>query len=131
MAYVLLCALRRLALQQTQLAKATCGTHFPDYDLDELWRIFNHIVGSSGYQLSDSAPEAARARIAAIYDRKGDNFGNAREMRTLFEDVVQAQANRLASQTDISPEQFQVFERSDIGFPMGNLRLVVDRGIGK
>jgi hypothetical protein len=26
MAYVLLCALRRLALQQTQLAKATCGT---------------------------------------------------------------------------------------------------------
>ena len=26
MAYVLLCALRRLALRQTQLAKATCGT---------------------------------------------------------------------------------------------------------
>src|SRR4051812_36663719 len=26
MAYVLLCALRRLALQQTQFAKATCGT---------------------------------------------------------------------------------------------------------
>jgi hypothetical protein len=26
MAYVLLCALRRLALRQTQFAKATCGT---------------------------------------------------------------------------------------------------------
>ena len=26
MAYVLLCALRRIALQQTQFAKATCGT---------------------------------------------------------------------------------------------------------
>ena len=26
MAYVLLCALRRLALQQTQFVKATCGT---------------------------------------------------------------------------------------------------------
>src|SRR5438270_11746981 len=26
MAYVLLCALRRIALQHTQLAKATCGT---------------------------------------------------------------------------------------------------------
>ena len=26
MAYVLLCALRRLALQQTQFARATCGT---------------------------------------------------------------------------------------------------------
>jgi hypothetical protein len=28
MAYVLLCALHRLALQQTQFAKATCGTNY-------------------------------------------------------------------------------------------------------
>jgi hypothetical protein len=63
-------------------------------------------------------PRKQLARIASIYDRKGDNFGNAREMCTLFEDVVQAQANRLASQTDLSPEQLQVFERTDIGFPI-------------
>jgi hypothetical protein len=73
-----------------------------------------------------------RKRLEPVLPRyKGDNFGNAREMRTLFEDVVQAQANRLASQTDISPEQLQVFERTDIRYPMGNLRLVVNRDIGK
>ena len=112
-------------------SRFTKQVHFPDYDVDELCRIFEHIVEVNGYQLSESAAEAARARIAAIYDRKGDNFGNAREMRTLFEEVVQAQANRLASQTDISPEQLQVFEMSDVGYPMGNLRLVVNRATGK
>jgi hypothetical protein len=92
---------------------------------------FNHIVDINRYQLSVGAEEAARARIAAIYERKGDNFGNAREMRTLFEDVVQAQANRLASQPDIAPEQLQVFESTDIGYPMGNLRLVPTVGMAK
>ena len=112
-------------------SRFTKQVHFPDYGSDELWRIFSHIVDINGYQLSESAAEAARARIAAIYERKGNNFGNAREMRTLFEDVVQAQANRLASQTDISPEQLQVFERTDIGYPMGNLRLVSKVGMAK
>jgi SpoVK/Ycf46/Vps4 family AAA+-type ATPase len=102
-------------------SRFTKQVHFPDYGSDELWRIFNHIVDTNGYQLSEGAAEAARARIAAIYERRGDNFGNAREMRTLFENVVQAQANRLVSETDISPEQLQVFESTDVGYPMGNL----------
>jgi ATP-dependent 26S proteasome regulatory subunit len=112
-------------------SRFTKQVHFPDYDSDELWRIFSHIVDINGYRLSESAAEAAQARIGAIYDRKGNNFGNAREIRTLFEDVVQAQANRLASQTDISPEQLQVFESTDIGCPMGNLRLVPKVGMAK
>ena len=112
-------------------SRFTKQVHFLDYDSDELWRIFNHIVEINGYQLSEGAAEAALARIAAIYERKGDNFGNAREMRTLFEDVVQAQANRLVLQTAMSPEQLQVFESTDIGYPMGNLRLVPKVGMAK
>jgi stage V sporulation protein K len=88
-------------------SRFTKQVHFPDYGSDELWRIFNHIVDINGYQLGEGAADAARARIAAIYERKGDNFGNAREMRTLFEDVVQAQANRLVSQTACPPSSFR------------------------
>ena len=112
-------------------SRFTKQVHFPDYDSDELWRIFSHIVDINGYRLRESAAEAAQARIGAIYERKGGNFGNAREMRTLFENVVQAQANRLVSQTDISPEQLQVFESTDIGYPTGNLRLVPKVDMGK
>jgi hypothetical protein len=42
MAYVLLCALRRIALEHTQLAKATCGTgqalSLSDVGVDGSWR---------------------------------------------------------------------------------------------
>jgi AAA+ superfamily predicted ATPase len=47
-------------------SRFTKQVHVPDYDIDELWRIFTHIVDVHGYQLSESAAEAARARIAAI-----------------------------------------------------------------
>jgi AAA+ superfamily predicted ATPase len=87
---------------------------FPDYIGDELSRIFNYIVEINGYQFAAGVKERARAHIAVIYEHKGDNFGNAREMRTLFEEVIQKQADRLASELDISPEQLQTLESLDI-----------------
>jgi Holliday junction resolvasome RuvABC ATP-dependent DNA helicase subunit len=95
-------------------SRFTKEVHFPDYSSDELWRIFKHVVDSNGYQLIAGASEAARTHIEAIYERRGDNFGNAREMRTFFEGVVQEQANRLASQPHISSDDLQVLESVDI-----------------
>ena len=82
--------------------------HFPDYSPDDLWRIFKRLVEINGYQLDCSAEEAARSRIGEIYESKSDNFGNAREMRTLFEAVVQEQANRLADEEIISSDQREI-----------------------
>jgi SpoVK/Ycf46/Vps4 family AAA+-type ATPase len=95
-------------------SRFTRDVHFPDYSSEELWHIFKHIVVANGYQLGAGAADIARAQITRIYGRKGDNFGNAREMRTFFESVVQEQANRLVSQTSISSEQLQVLESVDI-----------------
>jgi hypothetical protein len=72
------------------------------------------VVRINGYELASDAVEAAGALITGIYNCKGENFGNAREMRTLFEATVQAQADRLASQGNISSEQLQVLEKMDI-----------------
>lgn len=87
---------------------------FPDYTIDELWRIFKHIIDANGYKLSAYAAKSAPTHIGAIYERKHENFGNAREMRTFFEAVIQEQANRLASQSRVSSKQLQVLERADI-----------------
>jgi SpoVK/Ycf46/Vps4 family AAA+-type ATPase len=87
---------------------------FPDYTGNELLRIFNYIVDINGYKFAAGVREIARDHIAVIYQHKGDDFGNAREMRTLFEEVIQRQADRLASQLDISPEQLQTLESVDI-----------------
>jgi hypothetical protein len=58
--------------------------------------------------------EAARSRIAEIYEHKRGNFGNAREMRTLFEAVLQEQANRLAAEDSILSDQLQLLKSEDI-----------------
>ena len=58
--------------------------HFPDYSSDDLIRIFNHTVQINGFRIATDAMETARACVDAIYERKGESFGNAREMRTFF-----------------------------------------------
>jgi stage V sporulation protein K len=88
--------------------------HFPDYRPDDLWRIFKHLVESNGYQLDFGAEKAARSRISEIYEHKSENFGNAREMRTLFEAVLQEQANRLAAEDSILSDQLQLLKSEDI-----------------
>jgi SpoVK/Ycf46/Vps4 family AAA+-type ATPase len=98
-------------------SRFTKEIYFPDYSSDELWRIFKHVVESNGYQLGAGAEEIARAHIDAIYEHRGDNFGNAREMRTLFELVVQRQADRLVLEANPSPQQLQVLGSVDIGIP--------------
>ena len=88
--------------------------HFPDYSIDELWQIFEQIVDSYEYRLSLAASEIARTHIEVIFARRSENFGNAREMRTFFEAVVQEQANRLALKSNVSSDDFQVLEGEDI-----------------
>jgi Cdc6-like AAA superfamily ATPase len=95
-------------------SRFTKEIYFPDYSSDELWRIFKHIVDTNGYQLGVGAAEAAQALIDSIFKHRSANFGNAREMRTLFERAIQEQANRLASRPNISPEQLQVLKSGDI-----------------
>jgi hypothetical protein len=100
-------------------SRFTKEVHFPDYTSDDLWLIFKRTVGINGYQLSAGAAETAPEYIAAIHAARAHNFGNAREMRTLFEAAAQRQADRLVSQQDISPEELQVLESADIlGEPM-------------
>ena len=94
-------------------SRFTKEIRFPDYGSDELWRIFNRTVEINGYQLAPDAMETAQILISRMHELKSNNFGNAREMRTLFEAVMQAQANRLASHTDISSEQLQTLEPAD------------------
>jgi AAA+ superfamily predicted ATPase len=100
-------------------SRFTKEIRFPDYGSDELWRIFNRTVEINGYQLAPDAVETAQILISRMHELKSDNFGNAREMRTLFEAVMQAQANRLASHTDISSEQLQTLEPADFNMTTG------------
>ena len=68
---------------------------FPDYTTTELLAITQRFAERSAYELEP----AAETRLTAVFDgvRRGEGFGNARFARTLFEQALNAQADRLAS----------------------------------
>ena len=68
---------------------------FPDYTTPELLAITQRFAERNAYELEPPA----EAQLAAIFDgaARDEGFGNARYARTLFEQALNAQADRLAS----------------------------------
>ena len=76
--------------------------NFPDYSPEELAEIFHRMASQSGLVCSPETAEAVLALCKKLYGTRDDQFGNAREMRNLFEAAVRNQSTRLVSsgQTD-------------------------------
>lgn len=88
---------------------------FADYSVDELSEIFSIMV-SSEYYLSADAKQALAAAAKAMLDSKDEHFGNGREMRTLFEQSVMRQADRLAEQDidSLDEKSLRIIRGADI-----------------
>ena len=67
--------------------------HFPDFNDEELLAIFEKLVAENEYTLRGAAVSAAKFLIKNM-DR-GTSFGNGREMRRLFHQVLDVHAMRL------------------------------------
>ncbi|WP_144639387.1 AAA family ATPase [Bordetella genomosp. 13] len=77
-------------------SRFTRYVHFADYRAEELADIFRGMAASMHYALDDAAAAAVTEAAARLLAAKGgDHFGNAREMRSLFEAAIEAQAVRL------------------------------------
>ena len=88
--------------------------NFPDYNEQELCDIFAMYLKKNQYTLSTDAHEYMQERLRQILARRDRTFGNARYMRNVFEKAVQCQANRLATETNVTAEQLSEITRSDI-----------------
>jgi len=58
---------------------------FPDYDEAELLEIFQVLCRNEGFELDENARLQAIRTIDFRFSNRSAGFGNAREMRTLFE----------------------------------------------
>ena len=67
--------------------------HFPDFDDAELLAIFEKLVAENEYTLRGAAVSAAKFLIRNM--ERGTSFGNGREMRRLFHQVLDVHAMRL------------------------------------
>ena len=70
---------------------------FPDYQPDELIEIFHRLAAQSGLVCSPEAEKKVATLCAGLYAARNEQFGNAREMRNLFEVAVRNQSSRLAT----------------------------------
>ena len=70
--------------------------HFDDYTPEQLAEIFLGMCKKNRYKLPSPSRTALSRAVLDVYSHRGPTFGNAREMRNLFERVVQNIANRLA-----------------------------------
>ncbi|MCD8382870.1 MAG: AAA family ATPase [Clostridiales bacterium] len=70
--------------------------YFDDYTGPELDEIFRSICQKNGYQVEDALKERLPAFFQTLYDERDENFGNARDVRNLFEKLVSVQSDRVA-----------------------------------
>jgi AAA+ superfamily predicted ATPase len=70
---------------------------FPDYSVEELAEIFHHMAAQSGLVLAPATEESVLAICKKLHAARDEHFGNAREMRNLFEAAVRNQSTRLVN----------------------------------
>ena len=86
--------------------------HFADYDGEELMQIFRSFA--KGYTFGPGAEEEAGRICREMYDTRDSDFGNAREVRNLFDAVKAAQAARLSRVETFRAEDLSEFTRVDM-----------------
>lgn len=82
---------------------------FPDYSIAELEAIFANTLAQHEYALEPGADETLRRILSSA--RRGEDAGNARFVRTLFEQALNRQALRLSTAGERSME---ALDRSDV-----------------
>ena len=87
---------------------------FPDYTGMELADIFKMYMKKNQYTLAPDAEEYLKERFEYAVAHKDRNFGNARYARNVFEKSIQSQANRLASQSNLSKTQLTELTVDDL-----------------
>ena len=87
--------------------------HFKDYDAEELYDIFMLMAGEANLSVDESGRDYLNQYFTNLVDNKPDNFANGRAVRNLFEEVLTAQANRLAPQEEITDEELNTLTYED------------------
>ena len=87
---------------------------FEDYNGAQLYEIFLGRVKSNDYRLDEKADQAIREHLEELYEDRDENFGNARDVRNLFERIVANQANRVAALAAPTDEDILTITTADL-----------------
>jgi SpoVK/Ycf46/Vps4 family AAA+-type ATPase len=99
-------------------SRFTTFVEFPDYEPAELCRIFVQcFAGPNGLKCPKELRVKLLLHCTFAYSNRGDDYGNARDVRNLFEEATLRQADRLASSGNCDAETLSVLKPEDIESP--------------
>lgn len=89
---------------------------FTDYTGKELYNIFLKMCNSSQYSVTPQAREALLAYFNDLYAKRDKNFGNGRDVRNVFENIITRQSKRVAKLLNPSDEDLTTIDIPDLQF---------------
>ena len=92
---------------------------FEDYNGGQLMDIFRSMCKKNGYTLSEEGEKLMEKELRTLYEERDENFGNARDVRNLFEQAVSRQADRVAQLEAPTREQLMELGSDDLSSPDG------------
>ena len=90
---------------------------FEDYNGKELMDIFRLQCRKNQYEPDKEAEEFCIGMFNELYETRDENFGNARDVRNIFERAVANQANRLAAMEKPTKDDLMKLLKEDIVGP--------------
>ncbi len=91
--------------------------YFEDYDGAQLFTILQSMCDKNGYVLTPEGEALARRELMDLYEDRDENFGNARDVRNLFEQAVARQSDRVARLEAPTREQLLELRPGDLTEP--------------
>ena len=87
---------------------------FPDYNAEELLHIFDGLCEKNEYTLGEGTRERVSILLDLMYLTRGESFGNARDVRNMFEDIIAIHADRVSKIEEPTREQLAEIVIGDI-----------------
>ena len=86
--------------------------HFDDYNGEEMVEIFHSFAGN--YTFGEGAEEELSRVCQELYSKRDQNFGNARDVRNLYQDVTSSLAARVITIPNPTVEDLTMITKEDI-----------------
>lgn len=88
--------------------------HFEDYTPEQMLEILEKMCEGQEYRLSAAAKEYAGIHFKNIYEKREEDFANARDVRNYLEKAIAAQAGRILTLGSVSDEVLMTIEKEDL-----------------
>lgn len=90
------------------------SVHFPDYLPEELQAIFKQMLRGAHLEMDAYGENFTQKAFLRLYKKRGQNFGNGRTVRNIFEQSLTFQANRLVELDNPQREDLMHLDVRDV-----------------